>query len=211
MAIIKRGILGGFQNRIGNIVGSSWKGIAVMKSLPLSVSNPNTTAQQAQRSKFKGVVEYASALLSGCIKPLWDRFAQEESGYNAFIRANISNFNDDGDIVNVGNTVLAIGKLAPATNFTATANASTNVVTVSSKTRTAGSFDANTDQVYLVVVNNVTKEVLFSGQAGIWSDSTNTATCKEFGAGVNIIILLATRSADGTNVGGTKAVGVTSA
>ncbi len=40
MGIIKRGILGGFSNKVANVVGSSWKGINTMRALPLSVANP---------------------------------------------------------------------------------------------------------------------------------------------------------------------------
>ena len=45
MAKVRQGILGGFRGRVGNIVGTGWKGIAVMKSLPLTVANPRTAGQ----------------------------------------------------------------------------------------------------------------------------------------------------------------------
>lgn len=93
MGIIKRGILGGFRKKVANVVGSSWKGIAVIKSLPLSVANPNTIAQQFVRSKFRLCSRFASSILSSTIKPLWDRYAQQMSGYNMFVRRNIDVFN----------------------------------------------------------------------------------------------------------------------
>ena len=92
MAVIKRGILGGFSGSVGNIVGSSWKGIATMKAKPLSVANPQTAGQTAQRTKFAGIVALASQFLVSIVKPLWDRFAQGESGYNAFVKENIDTF-----------------------------------------------------------------------------------------------------------------------
>jgi hypothetical protein len=92
MGTIKQGILGGFSGKVANVVGSSWKGIAVMKSLPLSVANPKSSAQVAQRTKFSNVTVCASSILSSVIKPLWDRFAQKMSGYNDFIRTNIDLF-----------------------------------------------------------------------------------------------------------------------
>lgn len=95
MGIIKRGILGGFSGKVANIVGSSWKGIAVMKSLPLSVANPRTTAQVEQRTKFSNVVAFSKEILTTVIKPLWDRFAQQQSGFNAFISTNIDLFDDE--------------------------------------------------------------------------------------------------------------------
>lgn len=91
-AVIKQGILGAFSGRVGSVVGSSWKGIAVMKSLPPSVSNPKSTAQTTQRNAMKGSVAFAQAILADVIKPLNDRFVSRQSGYNSFISRNIANF-----------------------------------------------------------------------------------------------------------------------
>src|SRR5574344_1915775 len=96
MGIIRRGILGGFSNRVGNVVGSSWKGIATMRVLPLSVSNPRTAAQINVRENFSGITKMASALLTSIVKPLNDRFAVRMSGYNLFIQRNSKAFIDDG-------------------------------------------------------------------------------------------------------------------
>ena len=89
MGIIKQGILGGFSGKVANVVGSSWKGIAVMKSLPLSVANPRTASQVHQRDKFSVSIGLGSVLLSNWVKPLWDRWAQRMSGFNAFCSKNI--------------------------------------------------------------------------------------------------------------------------
>jgi len=92
MGVIRQGILGGFSGKVANIVGSSWKGIAVLKSLPLSVANPQTAAQTAQREKMAGIVEAARILLAALIQPYWNPFAQKMSGYNAFVKENIDTF-----------------------------------------------------------------------------------------------------------------------
>ena len=52
MGTIKKGIMGGFSGKVGNIVGASWKGIAYIRSLPASVHNPRTEKQVTQRNKF---------------------------------------------------------------------------------------------------------------------------------------------------------------
>lgn len=85
MAIIKRGILGGFSNKIGNVVGTSWKGISVMRSLPQSVHNPRTGLQIRQRQKFATVSAIGSSILDLIIKPYWDPIAIRMSGYNKFV------------------------------------------------------------------------------------------------------------------------------
>jgi len=96
MAKIPQGILGGLRGRVGNIVGAAWKGINYIRSMPLSVANPNTTAQQAQRGAFTQTVLTARLLLSDLIATYWDPFARLMSGYNHFISVNISAFNTAG-------------------------------------------------------------------------------------------------------------------
>src|SRR5690606_15981400 len=108
MGKIKRGILGGFQGKVANVVGSSWKGIAVMKSLPLSVANPNTAKQQTARGKFSYATRYGSELLVNWIKPLRDRFAQQESGYNLWVKQNIGAISDEG-VITQGSTNMCSG------------------------------------------------------------------------------------------------------
>jgi hypothetical protein len=89
MAVIKQGILGGFSGSVGSVTGGSWKGIATMRAKPLSVANPRTAPQVGQRTKFSKIQAIAGNLLTSIVKPLWDRFAQQMSGYNYFIQQNI--------------------------------------------------------------------------------------------------------------------------
>lgn len=92
MAIIKRGILGGFSNKIGNVVGTSWKGISVMRSLPQSVHNPKTEAQEEQRTNFAVASKIGSQLLDAVIKPFWDKRAIRMSGYNLWVQKNLDHW-----------------------------------------------------------------------------------------------------------------------
>lgn len=94
MGKIKQGILGGYSGKVGPTTGSSWKGINIVKSRPVSVAYPGTAAQVSQTSKMTGIVAFSKLILSVWIKPLWDRFAVQSSGYNQFVKANIANFVD---------------------------------------------------------------------------------------------------------------------
>lgn len=98
MGIIKQGILGGFSGKVGSVVGTSWKGRAVMKAMPLSVANPKTAGQVAQRSAFKACVQFASDLLGGTILLLDNPFAGNISGYNRFVSRNTKAFDSDGEV-----------------------------------------------------------------------------------------------------------------
>ena len=98
MGIIKQGILGGFSGKVANVVGTSWKGIAVVKSQPLSVANPRTAAQVAQRNKLSACVKTLQPILSEVIKPLNDRFAGQMSGYNYALQKSVDAFDSSGSL-----------------------------------------------------------------------------------------------------------------
>jgi len=111
MAKIPNGILGGVSGKIGGVIGSSWKGINVVKTRPLSVANPKTVPQQAQRAKFTGVTKFASEILSDFVKPYWDRFAVKASGYNDFVRENVSVF-AGAELSDPSNLKISNGKMS---------------------------------------------------------------------------------------------------
>lgn len=96
MSVIKQGILGAGSGKVGGVIMSSWKGIATIRSMPSTVENPNTAAQQTQRGKFGQAVQTARILLSDLIRPYWDPYVKGMSGYNAFIKANINCFDSNG-------------------------------------------------------------------------------------------------------------------
>ena len=110
MAKIKQGILGGFSGKVANVVGTSWKGRAVMKSQPLSVANPKTEAQQEQRGKFSKIAELASAILTQFVQPVENPISGDISGYNLFCKDNKGAFDALGALV-VANFKCGGGKI----------------------------------------------------------------------------------------------------
>jgi hypothetical protein len=58
MATIKKGILGGFSGKVGTVIGSNWKGIDYIRSLPKSSSKPASLAQKDQRLRFTTVMKF---------------------------------------------------------------------------------------------------------------------------------------------------------
>ena len=90
MGTIKKGILGAFSGKVGNVVGASWKGIAYMRSLPASVKNPRSLKQRTQRSKFSLALEVIQPLLS-VIKQGWKLYANKQSAFNAAMSYTVFN------------------------------------------------------------------------------------------------------------------------
>lgn len=165
MGIIKRGILGGFSGKVANIVGTSWKGRAVMKSLPLSVANPKTAGQVRQRTKFSAISKYASSINSSWIKPLWDRFAGNISGYNDFVSVNIVYVSELG-VIDYADLQMSKGDLYnPSISSIQGNQVGSNLIDVTFPVSN-GSNGLATDIAYVVAVDTKTNELL-----GVGSDS----------------------------------------
>jgi hypothetical protein len=62
MATFEKGILGGFSGKVGNVVGSRWRGKNVMRSLPQRGKYTPSEKQEEQRDKFKTVISFLSPL-----------------------------------------------------------------------------------------------------------------------------------------------------
>jgi hypothetical protein len=64
MATFEKGILGGFSGKVGNVVGSRWRGKNVMRSLPQRGNYTPTEKQVQQREKFKTVISFLSPIVA---------------------------------------------------------------------------------------------------------------------------------------------------
>lgn len=201
MGIIRRGILGGFSGKVANVVGSSWKGISVMKSLPLSVANPRTTGQVTQRNKFSNAVAFAVLILTEIIKPLWDRFAQRESGYNAFISENIALFSNElpGPPQFFK---MSQGKMKETDISSMSATDGSTTVTVNWNTSISDN-QLNDDEAYILVLNRTQGLPELATSSGSVIRSAGTADIdlpSAVSTGDTIEAYLAFKRADGTIV-----------
>ena len=201
MGKIKQGILGGFSGKVGNVIGTSWKGISVVKVMPQSVANPKTGAQIARRSKLTNTVNFATAILAGFIKPVWDRFAQQMSGYNAFISANIELFanelpSDYSKLVTSRGKLDKLGLLSFSIK-------STGEVHIEWTEGSEGTYGSGDDEVYAVFINQNTGEVV-----GTYLDSSHRGSVGwndgligfEPAVGNTVHCYVTARRADGTMV-----------
>ena len=198
MGIIKRGILGGFSKKVANVVGSSWKGIAYMKSLPLSVANPRTAGQVAQRTKFANVTAFASAILATICKPLWDRFAQQMSGFNAFVQTNIELF--VGALPSpFADLIISSGKMASTAISSIVAADGNAVVEVIWVDDSGSGFKLGLDLAYVLVINEVTGSIgVIAGSETRTGLSAEVTMPEAVSTGDDLHCYLAFLRADGT-------------
>lgn len=203
MGTIKQGLLGGFSGKVAGIIGTSWKGIAVVKAMPLSVANPQTAGQVEQRSNFSGAVSIAVAMLAVIVKPLWDRFASQMSGYNAFVSYNVDKFTA-GVLTSFSTFAISKGKMASTAIATVTANNASPNVQINWVDDSGSGYKLATDEVYVAVYNEDNDEWGFNGanairsaaSKGVVMPSNNTTADK-------LHCYLAFRRADGTIVSDT--------
>lgn len=164
MAIIKKGILGGFSNKVGNVVGSTWKGINTMRSLPAQYNDANSVAQQANRSTFKYFSAFGSQLLTGIIRPLWDWQAKRMSGYNLFIKRNIDYRNANEDTWSIEDLIISQGRLCQAEAVNSAVNAENNLELVIFSDLEC-SIGEPSDEIYVAIFDHDEK-LLYAGMVG---------------------------------------------
>jgi len=203
MGKIKRGILGGFSGKVANVIGASWKGIAYMRSQPLSVSQPNTAAQQTQKANFSILVSVAKVLLLKYVQPLMNRTAVRMSGYNLFIRANTGAIDSSGIVV-PADVVIAVGNATGGENVGVTGVNGTDEIVVDYDDNSGSGTALANDVSYALTYNADNDELGIQAVSGTRTGgqvATNTETNNSTGDVVHG--WLAFKSVDGLKISGT--------
>lgn len=209
MARLPQGILGGVVGSVGNLVGTSWKGIPIIKTKPLSVANPKTAKQIAQRTKMSNIVAFSQPILSTIIKPLNDRFAQRQSGYNLFVSRNIQLFTDEYPSP-ASELVISRGKLGSTSGIESSGVNGENNLSIGWSNVLSNQFMQDTDIPFVLAVNK-TNGVIFGDQLNInrGQEGDNLLLPYELTTGDKIDVYLAFMREDGTMVSDTDYVSVT--
>ena len=116
MAILSRSAFGGFNGKLGNVVGYRWKGTWCVRVRPVTIKNPRTEAQQRHRAKFAEEVRLAARMAWGIgvgMKAVADE--QHMTVHNAFVSLNQQAFSQvEGAFeVDWSNLTLSAGPVAP--------------------------------------------------------------------------------------------------
>ena len=204
MGIIWQGILGGVSGRVGNVIGSSWKGIPVLKSRPLSVANPRTTQQVHYRDRLTKLVAIASPINSSIIIPLWNRFASRMSGYNAFIQANSDAFNSSLAFVPASFSI-SRGRMASTAIINADIQTVNTECLVSYSPSITDSFQTSDDVPFAVITSNTGVLKGFKAGENARSDDSMLVTAVPGASfAVGDLCFLAFRRPDGSVVSNTS-------
>ena len=165
MGKYNQGILGPFSGKVGSVVGSTWKGINYIKSLP-GPNSSNTEGQQKQRSRFKSVVGFASALLETLIRPVWNLSAGKMTGYNLFVKNNMPAFDENGDLANHADFQASVGSLPLPANLTVQDDADVvSGIELSWSDASATGIGNATDKLHLLVMSGERVHIIHTDAA----------------------------------------------
>ena len=122
MGKIKTGILGGFQGKVGTVIGSTWRGESNMRALPKTAAKAPTESQRIQRLKFKAVSEFLNPLRS-TLSTYFGNDTGVKSKYNMATSYHITNaveITEQGTQILYPRVLVAKGTLFGFQNLTTT-------------------------------------------------------------------------------------------
>lgn len=212
MGTIKKGILGGFNGKVGNVVGASYKGVAYMRSLPQSVANPRTPAQMAARMRFTVLIQtlaLATEYINKQVKPLVDA---PLSPTNFLMRKNYSNGSVVGTYPNleIDLTKIDLGK---GNGYPVAANANATVDTGQRKVNFTwdGIFFGDTatphDEVSVILINESVGESVIKVDAATRESESLQIDYPSSWIGSTFAAFLGVSSEDGQKVSPTVFLG----
>jgi len=179
-AVVQNPIIGRARNKFAGAIFSTWKGLNVLRSSPLTVANPDTEGQQIQRNKLKLMVKLYRSI-SGAVTVGFRQQAIQKSEYNAFASAMLLNSMlapNSGDVSVVPEDLLvAKGTMTP-TPIDSVADDGTDMTITWDAAAPLGVGQASTDLAYVVTFSNDQLDTLefFGSSLGVVERSVGTLT-----------------------------------
>lgn len=184
MGTIKQGILGGFSGKVGSVIGGSWKGISYMRGIALSISNPRTPGQLAQRAKWSlamTTLRPMSQLLRNGFRKAAIRMTAFNAAFKNFMDHSISG-TYPSFTVNYPNVLLANGTLAPSLNAVAASTVAGTVLFTWDDNSGEGNANAD-DTTVLAFYNPVKHQNVYIKDLAERADGTQTVTVPDSWSG----------------------------
>ena len=160
MGTIRKGVLGGFSGKVGTVVGSSWKGVSFMRSIPGKVKDPRTLLQLNQRSKFALTINFLKPM-NALLRSGWKLYAHGQSAMNAavsYTHANAITGTYPDYSIDPAKVLISCGGLTGV--FNATATAASGAIEFKWDNNSGVNDAKQTDKALIAVVNPVKGEVI---------------------------------------------------
>jgi len=157
--IVQNPIVGRSRNKLANTIFSTWNGLNIVRSKPLSVANPQTLAQRIQRARTTVNAQFAKAF-SAAIQIGFRNKQVGQSARSQALKANYPATTAD-PVTAVGamefeDAVVAKGSMTTTPISTASATAGSAVVSVSFPSSVADASQSSNDSMALCVINGAT-------------------------------------------------------
>lgn len=187
MGTYNKGILGAFSGKVGPVVGATWRGKDVMRSLPKKGNRLATEFQQAQRSKFAMTTEF----LSG-VQPVIKRYFGNDTGLKtrrnqamSYLMKEAIVFNDLNYEWDYTKVLISKGDLLGINNGAVIAGTGQNLDF--SWTDNSGQGEAQvTDKLVVVVYEPTSKATVYSLNAASRDDESATVQLPSFLSGLEV-------------------------
>lgn len=195
MATLQQGILGGFSGKVGPVVGSSWKGKAVIRAKALSIHNPNTEEQQKVRAHFALLAQFVSRS-SGFINVGFKTQAQGMTECNAALAANYDN-GITGTFPNyaLNYSALQVSKGSLDLPYSPSASLDNSNLTIGWTDNSDLCNGSPEDKLMLLVYNSSKEQVVYNTSAAMRNETTYVFNCPSTWNGDDIEVYIAFRSA----------------
>lgn len=187
MGTYNKGILGAFSGKVGPVVGATWRGKDVMRSLPKKTNRLATAFQQQQRSKFSMTTEF----LSG-VQPVIKRYFGSDTGLKtrrnqamSYLMKEAIVFNDPNYEWDYTKILISKGDLLGINNGAVTAGTGQNLDFTWTDNSGQGEAAA-TDQLVVVVYEPTSKATVYSLNAGDRSGESATLSLPNFLSGLEV-------------------------
>lgn len=187
MGTYNKGILGAFSGKVGPVVGATWRGKEVMRSLPKKSNRLATTYQQQQRSKFTMTTEFL-----GGVQPVIKRYFGSDSGLKtrrnqamSYLMKEAIVFTDPNYEWDYTKILISKGDLLGINNAAVTAGTGQNLDF--SWIDNSGQGEAlATDKLVVVVYEPTSKATVYSLNAGSRSSGNATLVLPNFLSGLEV-------------------------
>ena len=196
MGKIKQGILGAFIGKVGTVIGSVWKGKAVMRGIAPSTHDPKTTKQLQQRAKFAMVSTFLSKI-QGFLRVGFDKSAVGMTELNAAFKYNFENI--------IGGTYpnyeldynkMEVTKGNLALPYNPSAVVDSNVLNVSWTDNSGAGNAKDTDVAMILAYNSAKDQAVFTLAGGSRADCLGSLTLPTAWSGDSVDAWFSMRRAD---------------
>lgn len=197
MGTYNKGILGAFSGKIGPVVGATWRGKDIMRSLPRKTNRAATALQQQQRDKFAMVTEFITPINS-IVSQYFGNNKGDKTRRNqamSYLLKEAVSYIAPNLVWNFNKVLISRGDLLGFDAMTATAGAPESIDFAWTDNSGQGNATA-TDKLVLVVYEETTKTTVYALNAGTRSHSTANLIVPAYLSGLTVQVWAAFVAAD---------------